>query len=50
MEKKEKLALLTNTIESLQDAMSYYDRLPNQKGYDEDYFKMIESALYGIEN
>ena len=50
MENKDKIALLENAIESLQDAISYYDALPNEKGYDEDYFKLMESALYGIEN
>lgn len=50
MDNNKKLSLLSKAIESIQDAISYYDALPTGNGYDEDYFKMLESALYGIEN
>lgn len=49
MDNNNKLSLLSKAIESIQDAISYYDALPTGNGYDEDYFKMLESALSGIE-
>ena len=49
MVNKDKIVYLKYAIESLQDAISYYDALPTGKGFDEDYYKLMESALSGLE-